>query len=790
MQTKFDIQYAALRQAIIEQEFSGLNERQREAVFATEGPLLVLAGAGSGKTTVIINRIANLLNYGRGYSYEYAPEDANEEDLEFLAGYLTNPSPDHAVRARGLCSVDSVRPWQILAITFTNKAANELKDRLRHVVGEEAQDIWALTFHAACMRILRRDIDKLGYDASFTIYDEEDKKRVIAAIIKRLNLDDKRFEPRSISGIISRAKDNLESPEEFIKGQSDYFKSTVYDIYREYSKTLKASNALDFDDIISKTVELFQAYPEVLEKYQRRFRYVLVDEYQDTNHAQSVLSALLAGGYENICVVGDDDQSIYKFRGAVITNILEFESHFPAAKTIRLEQNYRSTQNILSAANSLIQNNKGRKGKKLWTDNGDGTKVKLHKTDNQESEALYIAQQILNGYSSGDAFREYAVLYRNHVLSNNIEAAFKKSGIPYRIVSGIRFFDRAEVKDMLSYLSVIENPADTLRLKRIVNTPARKLGAKSIETAELTAARENTYLFDVLSRAEEFPELSRTASSMKKFAKMIFDLREMREFLPLDELYEELLFRSSYLEMLEEKNDVESQGKIENILELKSNIVDYINKTEEPSLAGFLEEMALFTEFDKLDSEADAVVMMTIHSAKGLEFPYVFICGMEDGVFPGFRAGETEEEMEEERRLCYVAMTRAKRQLYLTCAERRMMYGSTRFSMPSRFLNEIPKEYMDSNISEKAFVQTESRATFRAPKAVYPSMLTSNHREASAAVKQYRPGDSVVHKSFGKGMIVSAKEMGGDCLLEIAFDGVGTKRLMAKVASQFLKKME
>lgn len=805
-QTRFDIQYSAVRSAIIEREFASLNDRQREAVFHTEGPLLVLAGAGSGKTTVLIHRILNILRFGRGYSSEYAPEDVTEEDLLFLRDYLRSPTEEKRMHAETLCAVQPARPWQILAITFTNKAAKEIQERLARAIGEDfAKDIWASTFHSACVRILRRDCESIGYDRSFTIYDADDQKRVLTAIVKAKRLDEKVFDVRSIANTISRAKDNLQTPRMFAMEAGDnYFKATVADIYTEYAKQLRESNAMDFDDIIMKTVQLLQSNPDILERYQRQFHYVLADEYQDTNHAQYVLTSLLAGGYENICVVGDDDQSIYKFRGATITNILEFEQQYKNARTIRLEQNYRSTQNILHAANELIRNNANRKGKELWTDNGDGAKIRLHRSDTQEGEAEYVAETILNGFSEGNRWSDYAILYRNHVLSNNIESAFKRNSIPYRIVSGLRFFDRAEVKDMLAYLWVILNPADDLRLKRIINVPARKIGSKTVETASALAAQNNTTLFDIVSHANDYAELSRASAALTKFAALILDLQKMLDYLPLDEFYQQVIEHSGYLAALEAKGDPESQGRIENTMELKSNIAEYADREESPTLGGFMEEVSLFTDIDRMDADSDAVVMMTMHSAKGLEFPNVFLVGMEDGIFPGFRSIEKEEDLEEERRLCYVAVTRAKKQLYLTCAERRMMYGQTRFSKPSQFLEEIPKDCVDSNVMEtrreameKQDLQPnpmyQSRRAYDisggfSAKSRKPQLAAVKRRTASVAAVDLKPGDQVDHKAFGHGMITSCRPMGGDILLEITFDKVGTKRLMAKSAMQFMTK--
>lgn len=794
--TKFDIKYAAIRRAIIERVFARMNDRQKEAIFQTEGPLLVLAGAGSGKTTVLIHRIINILRFGRGYDSPYATPGATMEDLAFLADYLNAPNAEAQPRAMRLCAVEPAKPWEVVAITFTNKAARELQERLTRAVGEQdASAIWAYTFHTCCLRILRRDIERLGYDRSFTIYDEDDKKRVITDIIRRLKLDEKVFDPRKVMNEISRAKDNLIAPMHFAVDQrSEFYKGRIADIYTLYEKEMRASNALDFDDIIMKTVQLLRENEDILSYYQNKFRYVLVDEYQDTNHAQYVLTALLAGGHQNICVVGDDDQSIYKFRGATITNILEFEQQYQNARTIRLEQNYRSTDTILNAANGLIRNNVRRKGKELWTDHEGGSKIRLHKTDSQETEAQFIAARILEGVAQGQDWSSFAILYRNNVLSNAIESAFRRNSIPYRIYKGRDFFSRAEIRDMFAYLWVIENPSDTLRLKRIINTPARKIGARSVEIAEKVAEAHGLDLFDVVKNADQHPDLSRGASAMKRFGEMIENLRQQREFLSLSELYDEMLDVTGYQAALEAKDDVESRSRWENIMELKSNIVEYEAKAETPSLAGFLEEMALYTDADQTGENEDAVLMMTMHSAKGLEFPTVFLCGMEDGLFPSFRVEENEEDMEEERRLCYVAITRAKQQLYLTCAERRLMYGQTRYSRPSRFIQEIPNELLESNISERARQAEADRAAqqreLHARASVNQSYRAASAMQAQAAdVPAFACGDRVSHKAFGRGMVTSVRPMGGDQLLEIAFETKGTKRLMARSAAQFMTKL-
>ena len=798
--TKFDVQFSAVRRAVIDRVFSRMNDRQREAVYHTEGPLLILAGAGSGKTTVLIHRMINIIRFGRGVDWPYAPSGATMEDFAFLADYLADPKPENEARAMHLCAIEPARPWEVIAITFTNKAARELRERLERAIGpEDASSVWAHTFHTACLRILRSNIDRLGYDKSFTIYDEDDKKRVIRAILKDLDLDEKVFEPRQVIGMISRAKDILQTPADFAaQTNGEFFRSKVAEVYRRYEKQMCEANALDFDDIIMKTVQILQEFDDVRTYYQNKFRYVMVDEYQDTNHAQYVLISLLAGGYQNICVVGDDDQSIYKFRGATITNILEFEKQFRNATTIRLEQNYRSTDVILNAANAVIRNNINRKGKELWTEQKNGEKIHLHQASNQDSEAEYITQVISAQVRNGARYSDFAVLYRNNILSNNIERYFSQSGIPYRIYKGRDFFSRAEIRDMFAYLWVVQNPLDDLRLKRIINVPARKIGAKSIEIAEQEAVLAGISLFDVIEHASSYPSLSRGAAAMERFGRMIRAFQQQAEFLDLSELYEEILEKSGYRDALIEKDDEDSRSRLDNVMELKSNIVTYMEKTEEPSLAAFLEEMALYTDADEEepDDDADQVLMMTMHSAKGLEFPVVFVAGMEDGLFPSFRSEGNQDDMEEERRLCYVAITRAKRQLYLTCAERRMMYGQTIYSRLSRFAGEIPAELVDSNVSSRAqqkFSEYDElyRQPVRSVSEAYRSALTAQPRSRAAAGSapcEFAPGDQVYHAKFGDGMITSIKPMGGDFLLEIAFETVGTKRLMARIASAAMRK--
>jgi len=817
--TDFDMRYSALRCAVIEHEFERMNEMQKQAVFKTEGPLLLLAGAGSGKTTVLINRIINLLKYGRAYECTEAPAWAGDDDLRALEMILGDPDAADENEIRRLCAVEPPKPWEIIAITFTNKAAGELRERLLVACGEQGNDIWAHTFHSACSRILRRDIQRLGYPSNFTIYDEDDKKRMLTAILKELGYDEKKFEVKGIAGEISRAKDNLLSPAAYLEqAGEDYYRKLVARMYQIYEQRMNAAGALDFDDIICKTVQLLQKHQEVRDYYQRKFRYVLVDEYQDTNHAQYVLCSLLAGKWRNFCVVGDDDQSIYKFRGATIENILEFEQQYPDAVTIRLEQNYRSTGNILAGANQVIACNLGRKGKTLWTENGQGDKIQVFQGETQEDEGRFIVEKIAEGYGKGHSLKSFTVLYRNHALSNSVEAALKRGGIPYRIVSGLRFFDRAEVKDMLSYLHVVHNPSDTVRLHRIINNPPRKIGNKAQESIAWLAEEHGVSEFGIAENADRYPELSKSAAALKGFADMINGFIKKKYDCSLAELYDEMLEKTGYLRSLEALG-MEGQTKIENVLELKSNMMEYCSRTETPTLEGFLEEISLFTDVDRYDADADAVTLMTMHSAKGLEFDIVFLCGMEEGLFPSHRSQETEDEMEEERRLCYVAMTRAKRKLYLTCAARRMLYGQTTFSKPSRFISEIPDDLKEVTRSgfrpQSSFGGSRDGGGYRSGSRYTGSYSVSSGGSysgwsdtpkprrkpagtdvsvgrgaaASAQAGQFPKGCAVKHSTFGSGVILNTTPMGGDVLLEIQFETSGVKMFMEKSAAKYLRKL-
>ncbi len=815
------LRFCRARRKVIEGEFQNLNPEQRKAVLATEGPLLLLAGAGSGKTTVLIHRIANLMKYGRGSDSEEVPPQVTEDDLLFLEAYAVHPLPEAREEAERLCRLDPAAPWSIIAITFTNKAAGELKERLERMLGPAAADIWASTFHSACVRILRRDIERLGFTRSFTIYDTADSERVVKDVLRDLNMDEKAFPPRSILANISKAKDAMLSGPAFLQqceAAKDFRLTRIAKVYVEYERRLREANALDFDDIILDAVRLLQEHEEVRDYYQKKFRYVLIDEYQDTNNLQYRLASLLAGRWENICVVGDDDQSIYRFRGATIENILSFEDQYKWARVIRLEQNYRSTKNILEASNAVIRHNVGRKGKELWTAHGAGEKVQAYTAMNESDEAQFVAAQILAAYGRGRRWKDHAVLYRMNAQSNQIEQAFKRNGVPYRIIGGIRFFDRAEVKDMLAYLCAVNNPADDLRLSRIINVPARGIGAKTVETAQAIAAREGKSLWEVVSRPRQYPELAKAAAKLGQFAEMMEELRRLSGELSLPDFYEEVVDRTGYAAALEAKDTVEDRTRLENVRELLTSINSYLeNAGEEPSLAGFLDEIALYTDLDSHDPDEDCVVMMTMHSAKGLEFPVVFVVGVEEGIFPGNRAIGDDEEMEEERRLCYVAMTRAKEELYLTCASQRMLFGRTSANRPSRFIGEIPEEYVEK--SGRSYLSEPDDASGRWQEARgfqrgsygspwdggAPRHAAAGEREArparrpaggSAPVRRsagtalpaFQRGDAVVHKAFGRGTVLNVQPMGGDALLEIAFDTVGTKRLMLKSAAVHMKK--
>ena len=814
----FSSRFCAARRACIARDFAKLNPEQRRGVLTTEGPLLLLAGAGSGKTTVLINRIANLLPYGRGSDCGEVPAGASEDDLAFLENYPAQPTADERRRMRQLCAVEPPAPWQVLAVTFTNKAAKELRERLEAFGIAGAGDIWALTFHSACVRILRRDIDKLGFSNDFTIYDTDDCKRVVKDILKEMDLDEKTFSPREVLAVISKAKDELLSPQDFSKkwaGSGDWKRERIAKIYARYDRILCEANALDFDDLILHTVRLLQNEPDVRAYYQRKFRYILIDEYQDTNRMQYELVRLLVDGHRNICVVGDDDQSIYRFRGADISNILNFEKEYKGTRTIRLEQNYRSTQNILDAANAVIKNNVGRKGKTLWTDAGSGEKVTIKTVFNEQDEANFVVSGMMTDFNRGKNWRDNAVLYRMNAQSNALEYAFKRNGVPYQVVGGTKFFERAEVKDMLAYLAVINNPSDDLRLRRIINNPPRGIGNTTIERVQDLASEQGVPMMAVLQHAGEYAVLKSAAGKLERFAQLIAALREMADTMELAEFYDAVCEQTSYVRTLQEKGDMESRGRLENVQELKSNIVSFLeNDPEDATLSGFLNEIALYTDLDSATSD-NCVTMMTMHSAKGLEFPCVYVVGVEEGIFPGERVRYNDEEVEEERRLCYVAMTRAKERLTMTCTRQRMLFGRTSVSEPSRFLEEVPSENADwvgrqaqgtSGFGDTSFDEGSSYSTRgygsygqgaarydsvmqRRPKSQASQKLAAQKPAASAPLLQLSSGDQIHHKTFGDGLVISVTPMGGDALLEVAFDTVGTKKLMLKTAGVHITKL-
>ena len=792
MANDFEKEYVEARKAYIRAQFSQLNDRQIDAVMATEGPLLILAGAGSGKTTVLINRIANLLKYGKASDSDELPAFADERTLALLK----QGSPEAAPFA----ALDPVEPWRVLAITFTNKAAGELKARLERMLGTEtAGDVWACTFHSACVRILRRDAEKLGFTSSFSIYDTSDSQSVVKRILKDMQLDEKTFQPRSVLGEISRAKDDKLGAQAFLdemRKTGDMRRIKVGEIYSEYSRRLFAANAMDFDDLIFFTVKLLEEHEDVRSYWQRRFRYVLIDEYQDTNHLQYLFSSLIAGGSGNICVVGDDDQSIYKFRGATIENILSFEHEFRGCRTIRLEQNYRSTGRILDAANAVIRNNLGRKGKELWTEADEGDPVRLYIAENENEEAQYVAARIMADYGRGANWRDHVVLYRMNAQSYQLEYAFKRNGIPYRIVGGLSFFSHAEIKDILSYMSVICTPGDDLRLTRIINTPARGIGERSIEIVREIAANNGESMFEVIKHADNYPELARPALKMRTFAAMIEELREFAQNNTPDVLFDELIEKTGYIRALEAKNTQEERTRIENVKELKTAIIDYMKQSGDETLEGYLTNVALYTDLDNYDPDADNVVMMTMHSAKGLEFPTVYIVGMEEGIFPGVRAIGEPSEMEEERRLCYVAITRAQRELEMVCARQRMIFGRTTANRVSRFVEEIPEELIvkEGAKSQAQRERTREQGFTHKRRTHYETLkgMPAPDAAQSAAPKQeavtFAVGDNIRHKAFGEGVITKMTPMGGDFLIEINFKQ-GTKRLMLRAAAPHMTKV-
>lgn len=733
--------------------YDTLNTEQKEAVLHTEGPLLILAGAGSGKTRVLTHRISYLI----------------EEK--------------------------GVNPWNILAITFTNKAAGEMRERVDKIVGFGSESIWVSTFHSMCVRILRRHIDRLGYDTNFTIYDTDDQKTLMKDVCKMLQIDKKVYKERMFLGEISSAKNELVTPEEYeLNAAGDYVKGKVAKVYKEYEKQLRDNNALDFDDLLLKTVQLFQTQADVLDYYQERFRYIMVDEYQDTNTVQFQLIRILAGKYKNLCVVGDDDQSIYKFRGANIQNILNFEKVFADARVIKLEQNYRSTANILNAANAVIRHNTGRKDKTLWTDNEEGEKIGFRQFDTAFDEAEYIVDEIRKGVSGkGDTYSDNAILYRTNAQSRMFEEKFVAANIPYKIIGGVNFYARREIKDLLSYLKTIDNGKDDLAVRRIINVPKRSIGLTTVNRVQENALERGISFYDALSSADLIDNIGRSLSKIESFVALIEHFKEQSEKMSLSQLMEEIIEMTGYIESLEAESEIEAETRIENIEELKSKIIAYEESCEDekPTLSGFLEEVALVADVDTLDENSDYVVLMTLHSAKGLEFPNVYLAGMEDGLFPSYMTITADDpmEIEEERRLCYVGITRARKHLTMTCARRRMIHGETQYNKLSRFLKEIPLELLDTgNIVEKNTMDVpkqtayaQARQTFKT-KAFSTAKPIKQFGTASGEGPGYDVGDRVKHMKFGEGLVTAMTAGGRDYEVTVQFDTVGVKKMFATFA--------
>ncbi len=787
-------QFLNLRRNLVKKDFGYMNDRQFEAVTTTRGAVLVLAGAGSGKTTVLVNRIANLVKYGDAYNSDYVPH-FTDSDIAAANDYINNKAEN---LPQGVFSVNAPREWEILAITFTNKAANELKERINAKLGTGGESIWAGTFHSICGKILRINAERIGFTSHFTVYDTDDQKRLMKNIMKDNGIDEKMFPIKSVLSAISAAKDSLITPGEYREtAGNDYRQQTIAKLYEDYQKRMALADAMDFDDMINYTVKLLRENPDVLEYYGNKFKYIMVDEYQDTNHAQYELVHLLASVHGNLCVVGDDDQSIYRFRGATIENILNFEDDYENAKIIRLEQNYRSVGNILNAANAVIANNRGRKGKNLWTDKGDGELIKLYTAADERDEARYVADKVLESVRAGAKFSDHAVLYRINAQSAAIENVFARSGISYRVIGGMRFYERKEIRDVLAYLNLVNNKDDDIRLRRIINEPKRGIGDTTLNHAAEISRQLGQSLFETLDNADQFAPLSRAANKLKEFCDMIKDLSNSAEQLPISELLVELLAKTGYRASLMTDVDPKNADRLQNVDEFVNTVKQYELENDDPTLTAFLEEIALVSDIDSMNENEDKVTLMTIHSAKGLEFEKVYLIGLEEGIFPGSQSiygGES--EIEEERRLMYVAITRAKRSLMVSNAVTRMVFGSTNRNMPSRFLKEIPDEFCD--MSKKVPQMSYSRSygyddgcytprvsrpttTYAKPSTSFGSYSAAKSTTNASSVS-YVAGQRVEHKTFGEGLILSVSPTGNDALLEIAFDTVGTKKIMANFA--------
>ncbi|MCL2019132.1 MAG: UvrD-helicase domain-containing protein [Oscillospiraceae bacterium] len=766
-----------LKKRALERFFGGINDRQKEAVFRTKGAVLIIAGAGSGKTTVLCSRTANLILFGDSYNTDFDRE-LSAEDSTYLQDYVNGDAEADNERLSTLLGFERVAPWRILAVTFTNKAAAELKSRL-YAMNINAGDIWAGTFHSTCVKLLRRGIEKIGYKSNFTIYDSDDCLRVIKACLAELNMSDKSWNPKKIQSDISRAKDKLLPPEKFetyLDGKQDYALEKTKAVYEEYQKRLKAAGALDFDDLIMKTIELLNSAPEILEKWRRQFEYIMVDEYQDTNHAQYKLISLLAGGAGNLCVVGDEDQSIYRFRGATIENILSFEDEFKA-HTIKLEQNYRSTETILEAANAVIKNNTSRKDKTLWSNLGVGEKIDVKTFLSEKREASFIADTIQSGVLQGKKYSDFLVLYRMNAQSRTVELSLAASGIPYGIIGGVRFYERKEIKDVLAYLSVIQNPDDIVRLRRIINVPKRGIGDSTQAEVGNIAFGLGLSPVEVMERAAEFGTLSKRTKQLTALAAIFRELGASENERYLPDLIDDVLLQSGYLDMLKNEG-TEGEMRLQNIRELKSAAVSFCEENPESGLSEFLEQAALIADMDSYEQGEDKCVLMTMHSAKGLEFDTVFIVGAEENIFPSYRSAFDPKEIEEERRLAYVAITRAKKKLYVLCAKERLFFGQTQRNKLSRFIREIPPSLMT--------VEKEESPVYVKPtqkKEVYVPISGFDRKKTAPSTPQnFSDGERIRHNIFGEGTVIDVNPMGGDLLLEIIFDKVGTKKLMANFA--------
>jgi len=811
--------YCSLRDRIFERLYDHLNDMQRQAVLTTEGPLLVLAGAGSGKTTVLTNRVAHIVRFGDAYQSKAVPRNLTDRDIVVLENCLKDlcagkkQIPEEAENLLGFCGV---YPSAILALTFTNKAAREMKTRITRLVGEDASAIWISTFHSACVRILRRDIDKLGYTRSFVIYDDTDQLTVIRDCLRERNINEKYFPPKEVRAAIGSLKDDLKSPEDYAKEVTgQYREEKLAGIYSAYEVSLKKNNALDFDDLLNKTLELFYLHPDVLDYYRNKFHYILVDEYQDTNFAQYMLVKLLSDTCQNICVVGDDDQSIYRWRGADIRNILEFEKDFPHARVVKLEENYRSCQRILDAANHVIRNNSHRKEKSLWTRRGEGEPIRICKTFNEQQEAEFVCDEIKKHISTGGRAGDIAILYRMNAQSRILEEAFMKYAVPYNIYGGLRFYDRKEIKDLIAYLRLLDNPSDDVSLQRIINVPKRGIGSVTLSALQEAAAQRDSSMLDIISDLEDYGVLSgRTAGRVKEFGELISDLKAEKGSRTLTDFISDLLQKTGYLNALEKENSIDSEGRLENIQEFVSAAREFENNNPEGSLTDFLENIALVSDIDRMEEDPgegkSSVSMMTLHSAKGLEFPIVFLVGLEEGLFPHSRSMDSEEELEEERRLCYVGITRAKDRLYLTHTAQRTLYGTPNLNMPSRFLKEIPEELTEKvgmEAGESVYGRMAAGVPFHSPRVRRPAGsgsvegtgLPGSSSSSSARLDgtpascgaapsgrgkagRFQPGDKVYHTKFGNGTVVTAEGKGSSLTIKVAFIQGGIRSFAAELA--------